>query len=1278
MSELRFWLNGEPVVLEDPDPRLLLTDFLRARGLTGTKVACGQGGCGACTVMLSHGDEHRPINACMKPVCALEGCAVTTVEGLGSVNSTLDPVQHRIAACNGTQCGFCTPGFVMNAHATLRAGQRTQQELEDQFGGNLCRCTGYRPILHAVRSFATDFEGQPTTFLTDPSLRLETHDTRPVATPPAENRSLSFRGRWFRPASLQEALQLKREHPEADWVVGNTALGIYPEEVAAQQIDLGFLAELTVREERPEGLRVGASVTIQQLLDFADAVIARRPEPETRGLRELSRHGKLIAGRQLRSAGSIAGNFMLTVRHQAEGEPFPSDLLTLLMTLGATATLHDGSTVELDALSRELILHFDIPYTTADEVVQTHRVARRAQNSHALVAAGFRATVRNGALVKLTAVYAGLGRRVERHELPVGPVDQATLDKALQQVAQLELISTEHEGVGTAYRARLARHFLFKFFLKLKGDPEGETYVRPLSHGTQDYPEHPELYPLALPILKRAAFVQASGETRYTHDLPLPTGGLHAALVRSARPHAHFTLPAEKDLRARFPGTHLITAADIPGNPLIGLGEDDQLFARDTVTSVGLRLALVCAETEAKARAAAGWVELNTTYQDLPAVLTLDEAMEQDTAMPMKRRAKDPDEDIQQRLLTVRRPGTDTDPIPHTHTVQGSLRTGAQAHFHLETMCSLAIPGDYDHMTVHSSTQNPNGDQRNIARALGVGVNQVTVQITQVGGGFGAKQHQAGHVGAAAAVAARKLNRAVRLCYDRVTDTHGVGKRHPYLGNYRLTLTPEGQLERYLVDLHSDAGDSYDCSFAVMDLSLLMAEGTYYWPQVEANGTVYRTNKTSNTAFRTFGTVQPYLVLEDALEHAAWKLKLDPEKLRRQNLYRPEHEAPYGQKMTFTTLSQIWDRLWETSDYEKRRQAVAEFNASHRWRKRGLAIHAVKYGIGFTEPRGSLNASSALVNVNFTDGSVTVIHGGVEMGQGLHTKIAQMAASALGIPLEKVRVTGNSSDVIVNAPATAASTGYDLNAGAVEKACLELRARLECFCENLEQFNPHDCILDWRTDWASKWPEITARAWFHRIGLSVAALYRSPHYEGPSAAHPRAHPFLYYVNGAAATEVEIDVLTGETVVLRADVLYDAGKSPNPAVDIGQIEGGYVQGLGMMLTEEVVFSPEGRLVTDNTWSYKPPCTKTIPVDFRVSLMPQDEELARRAVEAAYGAVRNSRTSGEPCLVLAVSAYLAVKRAIMAAHDPGEWPQIDLPATVERVQTHCQVTPEQLTL
>lgn len=1376
-QELVFWLNGDRITIENPDPRIMLSEWLHENGFTGTKVGCGQGGCGACTVMVSRrslvdgSPVHVAVNSCLRPLCSLDGMSVTTTEGIGNCHEGLDPTQFSIAKHNGSQCGFCTPGFVMNTHAFLQEHpDAKEQDIEDIYGGNLCRCTGYRPILHGMRTLAADYDAasdRTQECLIDPTCKIECKkgirevDISELPSFDLPPRAVHFTGhaqQWHRPNSLAGLYALKRHlvkqagKRNVKLVFGNTSSGIYAHEIPRHLVDISWLRELSVIEERAEGIHLGANVTIQRLMDFAEQVIERRPAHETTGLSELCRHGKFIAGYQVRSSGSVAGNIFMTRDHGDHGEPFPSDVFTVLATLGTSITIGSEefpngakqfllsempspATLPDDAV----ILAFDIPFTREREYVQTYRIARRVQMAHPIVNAGFRALVdASNNVSEMTVVYGGLTSlncrfsRIEKF-LVGKPWTTATLKDALKELQEeiSELNGSflkgkpevDEEGISHAYRRMVARNFFYKFFLHaaVRVDPNSvkagnrsaaEHDIRALSSGQQEYTEHPELYPLTKPVVKRAAFVQASGEITFTQDVALPLGGFHAALVKSIRPHARFSftknvsgLPALKELLAKqFPGfKDLITAEDVPlqGEKYIGLGDDDPIFADGVATAVGMPIGLIVADKIGTAREAATFVENECiAFEDLPAVISLEEAIEKGTSLPMVRKAKDADEDIQQRIPTVTREGSNMEwlndpkkPMPGTEVVYGTFRTSSHAHFYLETMCAMAVPGPYDQMTLYSSTQNPNGTQNAVARALGIAANQVSVRIEQIGGGFGGKQHRADIVAAQAAVAARKLLKPVRLLYDRSTDMQTIGKRHPYSGEYHVAYTRDGIIKGMRIDLNSDAGCTYDCTFAVMDSSLLNADQAYMIETLQANGTAYRTNKASNTAFRTFGVVQAWAIVENAIEHVAYQLtkdlgrKISPEEIRYKNMYRTgtpeEHdETHFGQELDFCNIREIWDQLKASSDFEQRQREVEEFNKQHRWRKRAIVMVPQKHGIGFTEPRGSLNSSSALVMVNNRDGSVVIQHGAVEMGQGVNTKLAQLAAHTLGIPIELIRISGNNTDTIPNAPATAASTGYDLNGGAVEKACRVLRERLENFCRDMEQFTPHKRIEHWRTKWAEKWPEIIFKAWFERVNLTSAELYKTPHYKGPTESNPRGKPFLYYAYGCAVTEVEIDVLTGEFKIPRADVVCDVNKSPNPAIDVGQLEGGFVQGIGFATTEELVYSHDGKLMTDNIWSYKPPCSKTIPIDFRVRLHPVEEGRNQLEALAEKHAVKASKSFTESSLTLGASVYIALKQAIKEARleltGSNDWLDMDLPMTCQRIHTLCAVPEDALTL
>jgi xanthine dehydrogenase/oxidase len=542
----------------------------------------------------------------------------------------------------------------------------------------------------------------------------------------------------------------------------------------------------------------------------------------------------------------------------------------------------------------------------------------------------------------------------------------------------------------------------------------------------------------------------------------------------------------------------------------------------------------------------------------------------------------------------------------------------------------------------------------------------------RVGGGFGGKETRPPYLAAAAAVAANKLGRPVRLVLDRNTDMTMIGTRHPYKGKYWVSADPGGRIERWRTDFWANGGSTYDVTFPVSDLVVLTADGAYMVDTFGVNATCCRTNRLTRTAMRSFGVIQCSLITEDAIEQVAHALAMLPEDVRRANMYadsdrEPVQWTPYGQALKYAVGRAVWDRLLTESDFYARAAAVADFNAKNRWRKRGISMIPVKYGISYTYITG--NQGGALITVCESDGTVVFSTGGVEMGQGLETKLVQIAAEVLDIDMAMFRPAETSTEVVPNASSTGASTGADLNGGALKLAAREIRARLEDYCRRHEKEFPN-----WQTRWRELWPKIVASAYADRINLSAQALYKSPDLSEISNEQPTGSPFYYFSWSAACSEVEIDVLTGEFVLLRTDILYDAGKSLNPDLDAGQVWGGFVQGLGNVTTEQMYFAEDGRPLSDGTWNYKPPCSKTIPVDFRVTLLNYERKNPVDDLPLDPHGIQSSKSTGEPPLVLANTVFFAIKHAILAARaDFGvtSWFALDSPATVERIQQACMI-------
>ena len=1333
-----FYVNGNRVEIGDPDPTTLLIDWLRgdAIGLTGTKLSCGEGGCGACTVMLSRWEPNErrvvetAINSCLRPLCSLDGAMITTTEGIGSTREKLDPVQFAIAANNGSQCGFCTPGFVMNMFTFLRNNPKPeQQQIEDLFDGHLCRCTGYRPILEGMKSFAVDFK-KHNTYSTNhrcfADVPIEQHlpGPRPALEFPPElieyaNKmasSLESAGRgyrWFRPATLEEAQSIKAANggnsKNVKLVVGNTSIGIYKADVADPHIliDIHAIPSLLGFRDSDSGLEIGAAESLQNVIDELQRVIAKKPKEKTRGFAAFRTHLLDVANLQVRNIGSIGGNVMMT-RAQAETDsPFSSDVYLVLETLGASITIasrdYDGGNktfamAELPAVSKlpadAIAQSFHIPYSQAGDEIETFKIAYRDQNAHAIVNAGFIVRLdKKGVVESATILYGGLAAlpsRMKKTEKAITGAkwNDVTLQKALDvlghEAANVIIPMPGTNFLPDGYRESLTETLFYKFFLHVANvrfpkevEPEnrsgGEVFVRPLSGGTQTVSVYHQERPVGEPILKTTAFVQAAGEQKYTQDIPLPPHGYDSAFVISEIASGTFRYKknaqaALKAAQEKFDGVvAYIDADDIPNkkNPYLGLGGDDVVFAvNQQIICWGQPIGLVVAKDRWTAQRAAYFIQTEMIdYAPAKPVLTIDEAV--------AHKAFFTDQPNNDHVPYITRKGSDekwlknpTKPMKGCEVVEGEMGNEAQEHFYMETQGALALPDAQGVMTIYSGTQQGSSVQSSVAQLLEIENSAVTVFQRPLGGGFGGKQARPLVINPAPAIAAWILNRPVRLILDRNTDMNVTGKRHPYQGHFHATFTKKGEIKGYKVQLFSNGGSTYDLSFPVMDLSQQHSDGAYFVPTWHSRGDVTRTNNASNTAFRSFGVVQATLICEEAIEKIAHACGMRAEDVRWKNMYqdgskRSSQSTPYAQELDQCNIRDLWKRLMKSSDFEKRRDAVDKFNKKNRWRKRGLTMIPLKYGVGY-QPR-LLDQGVAYVVAYATDGSVMLQHGGAESGQGIDTKMMQIAAETLGIDMNIIRVAQTSTDTMPNATPTAASSGSDLFGGAVRNACLELRARLEQYCKENK-------VKGWRTNWKKLWPSIVGGAYAARVNLAVDGFYNTPLIGDVEGDNQYGRAFLYFVYAAAASEVEIDVLTGETTVLRSDILIDIGHSLNPCLDVGQVEGAFVQGLGLMTTEQMMYEPDGRLYSNGTWEYKPPCSKSIPVDLRVTIAKGGDP------NQTNSAVMSSRGIGEPPLVLSTSAFFAIKQAIMAARrDQGDdtWFTMPAPATVGRVQSNCRV-------
>ncbi|WP_170366694.1 xanthine dehydrogenase molybdopterin binding subunit [Ruegeria arenilitoris] len=789
------------------------------------------------------------------------------------------------------------------------------------------------------------------------------------------------------------------------------------------------------------------------------------------------------------------------------------------------------------------------------------------------------------------------------------------------------------------------------------------------------------------PLPHDAAPLHVSGAARYVDDIPTPKGTLHLAFGLSPIAKGRITAMDLSDVRAAPGVVMVMTAEDLPfANDVSPSIHDEPLLADGTVNYVGQPVFLVVATSHLAARKAARLGRID--YTEETPILTIEEALAADSRFedgPRIYAKGDAEAAIAQA----------------SHVIEGTFEIGGQEHFYLEGQAALAVPNEGSDMLVHSSTQHPTEIQHKVADALGVPMHAVRVETRRMGGGFGGKESQGNALAVACAVAARATGRACKMRYDRDDDMVITGKRHAFRISYKAGFDENGHIQGVSFLHYAICGWAQDLSLPVADRAMLHSDNAYLLPNARIESHRLKTNTQSATAYRGFGGPQGMVGIERVMDHAAHVLGLDPVELRRRNYYEPAHAGveepvqdkplghpdphedltsrgaietgrsvvrpvpaggnttPYGMEVTDFELHPMTEALLESCDYATRKAAVEKWNAENRVIKKGIAFSPVKFGISFTLTH--LNQAGALVHV-YQDGSVHLNHGGTEMGQGLFQKVAQVAAARFGIPLEMVKITATDTAKVPNTSATAASSGSDLNGMAVKAACDTIRDRMAAYLAERHQTDPSAVVFaDGRVSVGEEsysFAEAAALAYQGRVSLSATGFYKTPKIEWDRIAG-RGRPFFYFAYGASVTEVAVDTLTGENRILRTDILHDAGASLNPALDIGQVEGGYVQGAGWLTTEELVWDDKGRLRTHAPSTYKIPACSDRPGVFNVALWDgQNRE----------DTIYRSKAVGEPPFMLGISAWLALSNAVAACGDG--YPAINAPATAEEVWTAIQ--------
>nr|XP_056717290.1 aldehyde oxidase 3-like [Euleptes europaea] len=1312
-DELIFFVNGRKVIERCADPEELLLNYLRkCLRLTGTKYGCGIGGCGACTVMVSTYDpdskkiRHFPANSCLLPLCSLHGAAVTTVEGVGNTKTKLHPIQERLAKCHGSQCGFCTPGMVMSMYSLLRNHpEPTMEQISAALDGNLCRCTGYRPIIDSFSAFSQgscplagsgkccldqedvkekekeeDLAPEPKrgdqmcSGLCPPEDFQPTDPTQDYIFPPelmrmaeeSKQRTLVFNGErttWISPVALQELLGLKAKYPNAPLVVGNTSIGIDVKKLGVYYpviLHPVRVPDLHVVYRTDNGLVIGAAIHLAQLRDILLNVVPELPSEKTKIYCTLLKQLRTLAGEQIRNLASLGGHIV------SRGSPWDLNpvlaagkaILNMASTDGTQQIPLNGEFLtrlpEADLSPKEVIVSVFIPFSKKDEFVSAFRQAERRKNALSVTNSAMQVRFQPGTDVieDLTVLYGGIGcttvsAPVTSRKLRGRKWNEQTLEDACRLILEEIQLSPSALGGKVEYRRTLLVSFFFRFYLevlqslkymypsKYPGLPKenlsalGEFIDHP-PQGMQEYqdvdPQQPPRDPVGRPIMHQSGIKHATGEAVYTDDIGPIDGQLYMAVVTSTRAHAKI-LSIDTSEALETPGVvTVVSAADIPGE---NGDENEKVFAEDEVICFGHIICGVVAETYELAKEATRKVKIQ--YQDLEAILTIEDAIRHNSYLLEEKKIEQGN--VDKAFHTV------------DQIIEGECHIGGQKHFYLETNSTVVIPRKEDNeMIVYVSTQDASNVQQLVASTLGVQSNRIRCHMTRAGGAFGGKITKPSFFAAAAAVATHKTGCPIRFIMERDYDMFITGGRHPFLGKYKVGFMNDGKIQAADLVYYINAGCTKDISEMVIDFMVLKSFNAYDIPNFRCCGRTCKTNLPSNTAMRGFGFPQSGLCTEIWVEAVADKLGLPHDKVREMNMYKTVTVTPYKEKIDPQNMVICWKECLERSDYYNRRKAIEEFNKQNYWKKKGIAVIPMLFSNGANETY--YHQAAALVNI-YLDGSVLVHCGGSELGQGLYTKVLQVASHELKIPLSYIHIFERNTAPIPNALTTAGAVSTECNCKAVQNACQILRKRLWPVIKK----NPQ-----------GKWEEWIKKAFQESINLSAAGYF--PGYPtNMDWKTGEGHAFPYFVFGASCSEVEIDCLTGDHKNHQTDIVMDACYSINPAINIGQIEGGFMQGLGFLTSEEVKFSPEGQQYTLGPDTYKIPAVCDVPEQLRIYLLPN----TRNPI-----AIYSSKGLGEAGVFMASSVFFAIKDAVAAARKQRGLNDIfvlDSPLNVARIRMAC---------
>ncbi|XP_047508503.1 xanthine dehydrogenase/oxidase-like isoform X1 [Pieris napi] len=1238
MDKVKFKVNDiECVVGSEASSTTTLLNYIRQTlELRGTKYMCLEGGCGACIVSVKTPEgDILSVNSCLVSVMSCHNWEITTIEGVGNRDKGYHIIQKTLAKKDGTQCGYCTPGWVMALYSLLKNKKLNMLQIEKSLASNNCRCTGYRPILDASKSFAVD--APPAEKLTIDIEDLDICKEKACSKKSCDEFDWCFVDlkeervhiklkddrEWFKIQTTAQVFEILNETGDDSYmlVAGNTGKGVLPlTEYPRILIDIRDISELK-GYYFDQNLVIGSGTTITELIDIFKTVSEK--EEVFNYLNVLNEHLKEVAHIAVQNLGTIAGNLM--IKHNKKD--FPSDIFLILETVGAALTILQPSgnkkIISLSSFLQEnmrskIIYNVVLPPLSKNNHIATFKVMKRAQNSQAIVNAGFCYKLdKTYRVVSSRIIYSGLrtgcSRACKTEACLQGKnlFDNNTLQSAIQVLVK-ELIIEEMPYNSVEYRRRLAVGLFYKGLLSLcpptilnsryKSGAVKLHQSRGVSSGKQVYSTDSSVWPINEPINKVDGLIQCAGEAPYAEDLISLPNEVYAAFVLSTVGRGQMDqIDATKALNTKGV-IAFYTAKDIPGtnsftNGVTETTTDEVLLSDGEINFYNQPIGIIVAESNEIAQRAAKLVNVKYSSSKIPIVdVKLAKTLTENVSLVKTINASKEANDV----VTV---------IRGNNTIYG------QYHFCYENVVCVSWPTE-EGISVRSSTQCTDSDQAAAARCLNIDQNRIDVDARRCGGAFGLKITRGLQVSSACTLVTYKLNRPCRFILPLRTTMRIVGKRFPSSVDYEVGLNREGVIQYMDYTIYEDNG------YLVNERLVMLTYDVYYncYQQDRFNFKAFDviTNTASNTFCRSPGSLEAITATETILERVSYELNIDPVTIRLSNL-DPKYK---------NILCEMVDNLKEEANYNERKKQVEDYNSKNRWKKRGLRFLFMKWN------SKSPYYSDVNISVLRGDGTVIITHGGVEIGQGINTKAIQVCAYYFGISVDKIKVKTNNTTFNPNTMATVGSTTSQAICIGVQRACENL----------LEKLNPLKIELN-----NPKWESLIQEAFKRGIDLQS---------HGFVTTKDLRHFDVY---GITLAEVEIDVLTGEWSIRRVDLLEDVGRSVNPLVDIGQIEGAFIMGLGYFTTEELIYDKTGELLTDRTWTYKIPQALDIPIDFRVYFKPKpyNDDL-----------ILGAKVVGEPATVMALSVPFAMREAIVSARNEAgipsnKWFQIDGPYTTEKI-------------